>query len=754
VQNPWRRAGFTSSVVGRIAVVSVAAGALVAAIIMPVTGLVGVATRDAAKTFNTLSVPPLQQVPTRSEILDSEGHLIAYYYPGGLYRIPVTYDQVSPVMRTAIVSIEDSRFYLHGALDPRGTLRAIATDLNNTQVQGGSTLAQQYVKNALILTAQTKQEKQDAAALTPQRKIRELRIAASVEHDLTKNELLAAYLNVAYFDHQAYGIQVAAEFYFRTSAANLNLDQAAMLAGMVEDPSADDPMTFPKTALQRRNTVLLRMFQLHKISRAELNLATSKPIKLHTSSIPEQTGCLSASAKHEAFFCDYVLSVLRTDPAYAKIQQDLDTTGGLTIYTTMNVTDERAAQNAVNWVEPVDSPGYNPHNNADAEVLLQPGTGRIRAIAEDRRYGAGRGATNVDYAVNTAYDGSTSGVQTGSSSKLFTLITALEQNTPFGYAAKVVSPTTISGYTNCKGEPTSSFPVTNAEGAGKGTFTLYNGTTQSINVFYAELEQKVGLCAVVKTAARMGVRRVDGTSLLQTDHKRGPLDGTLSEDNIPSFTLGEAPVSPMSMANAYATVASGGILCKPVAIERIVTLSGARLPVESPGCHRVIPAAVAVAASQILQGVITSGTAAGPFSRAIGRPAAAKTGTANAGYYAAFAGYTPSLAGYVSVFNPIGPTTPAGAMTGAGACYREVAGEEACEGQMFGDYAPGATWQMTFLHADLGPVQAFPAVPSNSVFYSMGSGVSSPKPAKPPKPTNPGGGGPGKGGPTGGPPHH
>jgi membrane peptidoglycan carboxypeptidase len=275
VQNPWRRAGFTSSVAGRIAVVSVAAGALVAAIIMPVTGLIGVATRDAAKTFNTLSVPPLQQVPTRSEILDSAGHLIAYYYPGGIYRIPVTYDQIAPVMRDAIVSIEDSRFYLHGALDPRGTLRAVATDLNNTQVQGGSTLAQQYVKNALILTAHTKTQKAEAAALTPQRKIRELRIAASVEHELTKNQLLAAYLNVAYFDNQAYGIQVASEFYFRTSAARLTLAQAALLAGMVEDPYADDPMVFSKAAIQRRNTVLLRMFQLHKISRADMDAAAN-----------------------------------------------------------------------------------------------------------------------------------------------------------------------------------------------------------------------------------------------------------------------------------------------------------------------------------------------------------------------------------------------------------------------------------------------------------------------------------------------
>jgi membrane peptidoglycan carboxypeptidase len=751
VQNPWRRAGFTSGVAGRIAALSVAAGVLVAAVIVPVTGLIGVATRDAAKTFDDLSVQALGHVPTRSEILDSEGHLIAYYYPDNIYRIPVSYKHIAPVMRHAIVAIEDSRFYLHGALDPHGTLRAFVTDVNNKPVQGGSTLAQQYVKNALILTAHTAKGKLAAAADTPERKIRELRIAANVEHELTKDQLLAAYLNAAYFENSAYGVQVAAQRYFRTSAADLTLTQSAMLAGMVENPVADDPFTEPKTALSRRNTVLARMAQLHYIPAATAAAAEKKGLGLDTSKIP-QHGCLSYSARREAFFCDYVLSVLRTNKAYKKVQRDLDTTGGLKIYTTMNETDEHAAQTAVNYVEPTNSDVYNPGHNADTEVLLQPGTGRIRAIAVDRKYGQGRGETTVDYAVNTPYDGSTSGVQTGSSSKVFTLITALEQGIPFGYNKAIVSPASISPYFSCHGAEANFVDLRNSEGAGKGTFTLYNGTTQSINVFYGYLEQKVGLCNVVKTAARMGVTRVDGSSLLKTDRTkidgvRSQLWGRPEEDDNASFTLGEAPVSPMSMATAYATVAANGITCKPVAIEKIVTNTGAHLPVASAGCHRSIPAAVAIAATHILQGVLLSpGTAS---DRGIGRPAAAKTGTANGGFYAAFGGFTPTLAGYVSVFNPVNPTTT-GAMVGLGATYRNITGAATNQGQMFGDHAPGATWQMTFLHASLGPPVAFPAVPLDSPFYALGSGVSSPKPPKPPKKGGGGGGGPGGGGGGGG----
>jgi membrane peptidoglycan carboxypeptidase len=734
-------------VVGRLVAIAVAAGVLGAAIALPVTGLIGVATRDAANTFNNLPIGTLGQVPTRSEILDSQGNVIAYYYPNNIYRIPVTYDEISTPMHNAIVAIEDSRFYLHGAMDPRGTLRAFVNDANNNSVQGGSTLAQQYVKNALILTAPNAKAQAAAIAESPTRKIRELRIAANVEHEMTKHQLLAAYLNVAYFENNAYGIEVAAERYFQTDALHLTLNESALLAGIVENPAQYDPITDPGPAMTRRNLVLARMAQLGYISQARANATAKEPLGLNTSPAVLQTGCNTSSAAPEAFFCDYALAVLRTDPAYKSVYKELNTTGGLRIYTTLNKQDQAAAQNAVDFVEPAGGGIYNPQRNADSEVLITPATGQIRAIAVNRQYGSGPGEDNIDYAVNGPYDGG-AGVQTGSSSKVFTLITALEQGIPFGYNQSIVSPTTVGPYQGCGGVYAGSFPVHNAEGSDKGIFTLWNGTTQSINVFYAELEQKVGLCNVVKTAVAMGVTRASGQSLLTGVGNPKSPNYQEPADDIPSFTLGAVNVSPMSMAGAYATVANDGVYCKPVAIQAIVTGSGRHLPVESAGCHRVFSAAVAAAADNILSGVLTSGTAAG---RGIGRPAAGKTGTANGGFYAAFGGYTPTLAGYVSVFNPVGPTTPAGAMIGAGSCYREVDGAQDCPGQMFGDNAPGATWQMTFEHADLGPALAFPAVPGDSIYYSLGTGVSSPAPPKPPKaPKPPKGGGGGNGGGGGG----
>jgi membrane peptidoglycan carboxypeptidase len=727
VLNSGRRADVAGiSAAGKLAIAAVGAGVLVAAVIVPVVGLTGVITRNAANAFNTLKVSSLGQIPSRSEILSANGRLIAYYYPNNLYRVPVSFNQIAPSMRNAIVAIEDSRFYLHGAFDLRGTIRALVNNVGGHSTQGGSTLAQQYVKNALILTATTKQEQDAAAADTTQRKIRELRIAAEVEHEMTKDQLLAAYLNAAFFNNNAYGVEVAAERYFSTGARDLTLRESALLAGLVENPAAYDPFANPSAALARRNVVLTRMADLGYITRAQAQGAEKLSLGLRPSTIPLQEGCLSGSAASEAFFCDYVLAVMRTDPAYAKAYAAMTTTGGLKIYTTMNPVDQRAAQNAVDFVEPPSSNAFNPGRNVDTEVLIQPGTGKVRAIAVDRPYGTGLGHTTVDYAVNTPFDGGT-GVQTGSSSKIFTLLTALEQGIPFGFSQQIVSPSVIGPYFDCHGQFAGTFNVHNAEGKGKGVFTLYNGTTQSINVFYAHLEQKVGLCNVVRTAASLGVTFANGASLLRPDKALGQE----AADDTPSFTLGSVPVSPMSMAAAYATVAARGIYCTPIAIGSILTSGGTRLPVKPASCRRVFSTDVADAANHILQGVITSGTAAG---RGIGVPSAGKTGTSNGGFYAAFAGYTPRLAGYVSVFNPVDPTT-GGAMLGfPHACYQEVGGGQNCPDQMFGDNAPAATWQMTFMHADLGnPPAFFIAVPADSPFFSLGDGVNSPKPPKPPK---------------------
>ena len=761
---------------GRLVAFAAVGGVLAAAMVIPVVAATGVLVRNQADKFTTISLDS-SGLPQRSEILDRNGRLLAYvygvdvpYYKNtnsasalqyfGWDRAPVDYSQISPNMVNALVAIEDSRYWQHGAIDLRGTVRAAMNDLQHKPVQGGSTIAQQYVKNVLLLQAEkadNSQGVQAAAADTLSRKLNELRMAVAAEHQQSKQQIVAGYLNDAFFNNNAYGIEAAAETYFGTTAAKLSVTQAATLAGIVENPSAYDPVQHPGLAITRRNTVLERMAATNNgLTYAEFQKDEKEPLGL-TFSIPE-SGCQSASVGSAGFFCQYVEEVFLQNPAYGKTPMDrakLLSTGGLKIYTTLDPQDQNAANTAVNYVLPARSHTYNPAKNADTEAVVQPGSGQIMALAEDRPYGTGKGETEINYAVNTAYGGS-SGVQTGSSSKLFTLLTALKQGMPFGAVMSAPGSTTVTGYTNCQGGPAGyyqgqagAFNVTNAEGPGSASNqSLYTGTVQSVNTYFAELEQKVGLCNVVHTAASLGMTRADGTSLFSKD---GSQD---SADNIPSFTLGSVNVAPLSMAAAYATVAARGMYCAPVAILKITGNTGKNMPVPSAGCHRAFSAQVADAANYILQGVLTSGTAAPPAGPGgIGRPAAGKTGTSNVEGgggtpYAAFAGYTPNLVSYTSVFNPLSPTGKT--MTGYSACYRLEYGGQECPAEMFGANAPASTWHMTFDHAALGRVTDFVPVPSDSPFYSQGDGQSVPQPSKKKKGHGHGGGGGGGNGGNGG----
>jgi membrane peptidoglycan carboxypeptidase len=727
-------------VAGRLAALSVIGGALVAALVLPAVGVAGIAVRNSTNKFNTLSTPELGQLPVRSAFVDDHGKLLAYYYPRGIDRVPVAFTQIAPAMRSAVVAIEDSRFYQHGALDFKGTVRAVINNLEHKPIQGGSTLAQQYVKNVLILSSADPQKARASATQdTAGRKLRELRMAIEVEHQMTKDQILAAYLNVAPFGGEIYGVEVASLYYFHRHAAALTLPQAALLAGMVDNPSLYNPVSNPVGVTHRRNIVLARMAQLGVITKAQEQQAKASPLDLHIT--PQQTGCTSNSARYAVFFCDYALAKMQHDAAYKEAWAQLQGTGGLTVYTTVDRQDEDAARHAVNYEMPAPPSSVNPGRNAESEVMIQPGTGRVKAIAIDRPYGTGPGQTTLNYAVGPQYNG-TQGVQIGSTGKVYTMIAALEQGIPFGYSKNVPFSATVGPYSNCSGVYVNPWPVHNDESERGGTYTLYTGTTASINVFFAYLEQKVGLCNVVKAAVQMGLTWPDGKSLLGPDPAENHPQGA---DSDASFTLGADNVAPIDVAAADATLPSRGIYCHPIPITKIVTSTGAPLPVESAGCHRALSTQVADAANYILQGDLTgAGTAA---NDAIPRPAASKTGTADNYMSAFFVGYTPDLLATVWAGNPTDPKDFP--MLGyPGSCY--LGG---CNGFMYGSMAPGQTWQVSFLHANLSPsAPGFVPVDPASPLFSLGTGLVAPKPPKPtPSPSANDGGG-GGGGPGGGPP--
>ena len=761
----------------RILVLAGVAGLIAGAMALPVVAATGILVRNASDKFTTLSVTT-NALPQRSAIYDSSGKLITWVdgvdlgtgkTAYGIDRQPVTYAQISPNVVNALISVEDKRFWTHGGFDTQGTLRALVNDIEGKAVQGGSTLEQQYVKNELILEAveqaasapsQAAYQNALAAATTAQtaqnltRKLDQLRMAVQIAKTMTKPEIVAGYLNDAYFGEGAWGIEAAAETYFNTTAAKLTLPQAALLAGVVENPSEYDPAahiidstTGQPYSLERRNTVLALIQQNNPtqtnpmqtttpagnppmLTVADAQAVENQKLVLHPGAI--QSGCSANTVGNNGFFCDYVMHTLLLDKqlgATPAARAKLLATGGLSIYTTVSEKDEKAATKAVNHVLPERSSIYNPAGNAATEALVQPGTGKVLAIAENRPYGTGKGQTELDYAVNSQYGGG-GGVQTGSSSKLFTLITALNEGTAIGSTLTVSSPDSVSGYSNCEGQPIAQpWNVVNSEGNSHDTaYSVYTATALSINVYYAHLEQQVGLCNVVKTAVSMGMTRADGGSLLAPDGPKKDLQ--VSGDNTPSFTLGTINVAPLSMAAAYAVPASGGMYCAPIVLNKIVDQNGKSLPVPSAGCHRVISPTVAQAVNYILQGVFTfsGATAAGGGLDNLNIQAAGKTGTSNIQSgngtpYAAFAGYTTSLAGYVSVFYPPSPTSAAHAMVDGTACYQLESGGAHCFGEMFGDNAPHEVWHMTFDHADLHGSVDFPQdLLMNSPLMSQGNG--------------------------------
>jgi membrane peptidoglycan carboxypeptidase len=628
-------------------------------------------------------------VPQRSVILAADGSRIATFYYEN--RVDVPLDKVAPVMRKAILAIEDNRFYEHGGLDLKATIRALASNLMAGEVtQGGSGITQQYVKNLLVETASNSEERDSARATTPARKLKELRLAVAMEKRYTKDQILERYLNIAYFGDGAYGIEAAARHYFGKSAATLTLPQAALLAGIVRYPNAYDPIANPERATERRDTVLARMAQLHWADEADAEAAERAPLNLDVKSTPN--GCVESSAP---FFCDYVQREILSNPIFGptdNARKLLLQRGGLTIRTTVDPRMQKAAQHAVDHYVPQ----KNSSHKASAEVLVQPGTGAVKAMVVDRALGPSEkiGKTWVNFAADGDH-GTSLGMQAGSTFKVFTLAAALDQGMAFGhrlYAADHFAPT---GLRNCDGKYAgSTTSLSNAaDGEGGRTFSLVTGTWNSVNTFFLNLEKQVGLCDTVKMAEKLGMRRADGKPLEQ----------------VASFTLGPNTVSPLRLAAAYAAFAARGKYCDPVVLTKVTDANGRELKVPDAKCHQAIRKGVADGVNHVLRGVLTEGTAAG---MGIGRPAAGKTGTVDDYSSAWFAGYTPDLASAVWVGDPRG---------GYAHPLRDICLAGRCYGEVFGADIPAPIWRQTMLGALKGtPAHGFHNPPSE--YYREGSG--------------------------------
>ncbi|MGN6613290.1 MAG: transglycosylase domain-containing protein, partial [Angustibacter sp.] len=622
---------------------AVVAGLVGAGLFMPAVGAAGATARTGVDFFDALPAE-LEQSPLaqQSRILDADGHVIATFYNEN--RVVVPLKSIAPIMREAQIAIEDTRFRDHGGIDPKGVLRAALNNASGDSTQGASTLTQQYVKLTLQENAIYAGDEEAAKAAVDKnlaRKIQEMKYAVALEKKMSKDQILEGYLNIAYYGDGAYGVETAARHFFSTTAAKLTLPQAALLAGLVQQPGAFDPRRNPKAATNRRNVVLARMLQTGKITQKQHDAAVKTKLGLKIK--PAGNGC---DGSKYPFFCNYVYRQVLTNKAFGATEQARRTLvfrGGLTIQTTLDPKMQAAAEKAV--AKKVAA--RNKSNVAAAISVVEPGTGAVRAMAQSRPYGRNtkKGQTVVNYNVDNAYGGG-NGFLTGSTFKAFTLAAALSE----GKALNSTLNAPVSGHPFKRDDfqlngscddlrPLSPYTVRNSEGNEHGTRTLLEFTAKSVNTAFVKLEGEVGLCKVLAVADNLGMH-------LAAPSKADRSDGKLSTKLRPyaSLTLGSEPVAPLTMASAYATFAADGLYCPPVSITAVTALGGKKIKLPEQQCDQALDQNVARGVTQALEAVIKRGTARG---NSIGRPAAGKTGTTNGSTDLWFVGYVPQLAAAV-----------------------------------------------------------------------------------------------------------
>ena len=620
----------TVGAVGSMARLSVLGGIAVAAILIPATTFVAVTgsrvTHDLVALPLTLEDRPN---PQTTRLLASNGELLAYFYQENRQDVPL--DKIAPVMQKAILAIEDSRFYEHGALDLKGTLRALVNNASDGQTQGGSTITQQLVKLTLLSQATSKKERIAATETSLARKARELKLAIAYEEEHTKKEILERYLNIAYFGDGAYGIQAAAYHYFSKSPDKLTSTQAATLAGLVKNPVEFDPRVYPERALQRRNTVLAVMGRLGLLSTSQVEKRSASPLDLKITKYPN--GCVTSVA---AFSCDYVQRYLFNEPALGADLNERKRTlerGGLTIHTNIDLRMQKAANEAVNST-------VGAKDRAVAGIaMVEPGTGKVRGIAQSRPMGTNKkkGQTFLNYLVPTGLGGAY-GFPAGSTFKLFTAAAALQQGIDVGKVYKSPNSMTIPAgtYFDCEGGGTDAWRVSNSTGS--GSMNMYTGFRRSVNTYFAQLERDAGLCNTVKMAEAMGI-----TVPFDPDNKDSKGRSRPITNQVPSFTLGITDVSPLDMAAAYATPASGGKYCKPMPVAKIVDFNDEIIKEYEPTCERVLSKDDAAQINDILRGLQQPGGFGFSNGTGLDIMSAAKTGTIQNNKAVWYNGYTPEL---------------------------------------------------------------------------------------------------------------
>jgi len=664
---------------------------------------------SAAEPGKSDKLEELEELAQRSIVYARDGGTMAVL-KAEENRSPVTLDQVPQHLIDAVVAVEDERFWEHGGVDLRSTGRALASNVEAGGVtQGGSTITQQLVKNTLV---------------TPERslgrKMREAVLALRVEGELSKEEILEKYLNTVYFGSGAYGVQAASETYFGVDVEEIRVGQAALLAGIIRNPTGYEPFRNPDIARDRRATALDQMAGQGYVKEEDAERLKNEPLP---------------TAPHELlpapndYFVEEVKQRLLDDPRLGETAQERYNAvfkGGLKIHTTLDPRMQAIAREKVNSILPSSKRGITA-----ALVSLEPYSGAVRAMV---------GGPNFEQA---RFNLVTQGLrQPGSSWKAFVLVAGIEA----GYGPR----NSINGTSPCPvragGRPW--LPSNYGESTG-GVASLTTAMAKSYNCAFVRLGLKVGLDKVVDVAQRLGI--------------------SSQIDEVPAMTLGTEEVHPIDMATAYGTIANDGIRHEALFVERVIDRNG-KVLLEGPTAGvKAIETQHARIATQIMRSVVSGGT--GTRAAVPGRQVAGKTGTSQNYENAWFVGYTPQLATAVWMGSPVG-NVPMGGVTGGsfpaaifGAFMRgalegapvetfEAPDPKALGGSGFISDPPQARGRIGACSADVKPSAAAPCSPAGSLTTLPGTEVPSeppPNPAvpgpgettttRPPRPTTTDGGG-------------
>jgi len=689
--------------VAKLAIAILVAGVLVAGLLLPYSIGLGLASNQVADAIESAPSDPMdEQAPQRTTISDDTGKAIAYLYDQN--RVDVPLSDISQYLRLAVISIEDRRFLQHKGVDWRGMVRALLKNSSdNGAVQGASTLTQQYVKNYLFLVkAKTDADRADAIAVTPIRKLREAKLALALENGpnkLSKNQILERYLNLVAFGPSTYGAEAASLRYFGVHASELTLPQAALLAGMVNNPNKFNPLNQDHAvdARNRRDLVLDAMARTGAISQGKADEAKKTNLDLNPQATPN--GCINApGSTTNGYFCQYVLDYLE-QAGFTEAQL---AEGGYTIRTTMDPNAMKDAKAAVN--AQADPGSTTSKRVANVMAIVEPGltTRRVLALAANRPYGlkASQGQTVLRLTTTFAPLGA------GSTFKIFTAAAAMEQG--LGTETTIGVPGTYRSSL----VPTHEFKNS---GSYPDSMTLADALATSPNTAFVRLEDQIGLGKVADMSVRLGMKGY----LLDAGDVDPAFSGTgtdyeaqITQQKMASFTLGVSPVSPLELANVGATLKSDGQWCPPTPVESITDIAGKLLTWKQQECQKAVEPDLAHTLTVAMEGDLTEdGGTSHAAATAAGwdRIAAGKTGTTQDYKSSAYLGFTPQYSGAVITWdyqprpqpickNPLRTCTTADAQGGQG---------------MSGGSVPAATWlaAMKPLHAGLPNADFSPPSP-------------------------------------------